>query len=139
MSRRVLALALSAAPLACSVVLPATWRAFRVEPEDAAPVITRSLDEQRLDIADWNRERDEIITAWVLIRNGDDQTRERFLVRWEKNHDEETLTVFVRHEAEDRRPREDGLLWGNTYHDAGKERALLDEISKQVVLAYGYE
>lgn len=137
-SQRIFALAVSVPLLgSCSVVLPAAWRAFRVEPEDAAPVIARSLDERRLAIAGWNRERDEIVTAWVVLRDGGAQTRERYRVRWEKNHNEETLTVFVRHEAEDRRPAEDGLRWGPTHHDAGKERALLDEISKQVVLAYG--
>lgn len=137
--RRIFALALSTTVLSCSFVLPATWRAFRVEPEDAAPVITRSLDERRLEIAHWSRERDEIVTSWSISRNGDDQIRERYRVRWEKNHREETLTVFVRHEAETRQMVESGMSWSSTYHDASKESALLDEISKQLVAAYGSE
>lgn len=119
---------------ACAYVLPASWRAFRVEPDDVPPAITRALDARQLDVASWDQAAAAISTGWSLSRVGTEQSRERYLVRWERNEDDHTLVIYVRHEAQDRAEGIDPE-WSAVYHDAAKELRLLDEITAELTAA----
>lgn len=115
---------------ACAYVMPASWRSYRADPDDAAPAITRALDERSISIAKWDQAEHRIVSDWSLTRFGVDHIRERYVVSWEKNEDEGTLTVYVRHEAQERELLDGAPSWGATYHTADKESALLDAITK---------
>lgn len=116
---------------ACAYVLPASWRAFRIEADDAPPAITRALDAQDLNAANWDQAKDEITTEWNTLNDGLSQRRSRYVVRWERNEDDGTLTVYVRYEAQDRDAAVGGD-WNGIYHDADKELALLDVITQEI-------
>lgn len=129
--RRLLPTAALLCALACAYVLPPSWRAFRVESDDVPPAVTRALDASQLDVERWDPAQDEMSTGWLRLSDGIEQTRERYVISWEKNEDDGTLTVYVRHEAQDR----DGAVggdWSPVYHDADKEAALLDAITAEI-------
>lgn len=120
----------------CAFVLPAPWRAYRVEPDDLPPAITKVLDDRALTVEGWDPEAQRIETEWFQFNDGLGQSRERYVVSWEKNARDGTLIVYARHEAQDR----DGVEspdWGSTYHDTDKEDALLDALTTELEAAYG--
>lgn len=117
---------------ACSYILPATWRSFRADPDDAAPAVTRALDTRQLEIASWDQAKHKIVTGWVDFRDGVDRTRERYVINWERDETEGALTIYVRHEAQDQEIEENRPTWGATYHDTAKESALMDQITKEL-------
>lgn len=114
----------------CAYVLPASWRAYNADPDDAGPAVTRALDARALTIANWNQAEHKIVTEWSLTRNGVDRQRERYIISWEKNDDDGTLTVYVRHEVQDQELKEGRPAWTGVYHDRDKETKLLDGITK---------
>lgn len=114
----------------CAFLMPATWRAFHADPDDAAPAITRALDARGIEVEAWDQAKRTITTQWILSTVTVDQTRERYLIRWEKNEDDGTLVIYVRHEAQDRDLGPAQADWSVSYHDAKKETRLLDEITK---------
>lgn len=128
---RRLIIALAATLLACAYVLPPTWRAFRIEADDAPPAITRALDAQQLGVDRWDQDNNEITTDWMLLNDGMHQSRERYVVKWDRNEADGTLTVYVRHEGQDRDAAVGGD-WNPVFHDADKESALIDEITKEI-------
>lgn len=117
--------------LSCAYVWPAAWRDFRADPDDAAPAITRALDAQDLEVATLDAGNRRITTGWVALSSGVDRTRERFVVRWERNDKDGTLTIYVRHEAQEQSIGVGGD-WGPTYHDGRKEQHLLDAIATEL-------
>ncbi len=127
---RALAATLLLSVVACAYVLPASWRSFRADPDDAPPAITRALDEHNLVIANWDQAKHTIVTEWVLTRNTLDAYRERYVVSWEKDEDEGALTIYVRHEKSERELKDGAPSWTTAYHDSDKEAALLDAITK---------
>jgi len=131
MARPLTAFSLLALLGACAYVLPATWQAYRIEPDDAPPAITRALDARQLEIASWDQAKDEIVTTWFGFNDGMNQTRERYLVSWSANPNDGTLTVYVRHEAQDREASVGGD-WSGVYHDPARERALLAAITEEI-------
>ncbi len=128
--RRLLSLLFSLS-LACAYVLPASWRAFRIESDDAPPAITRAIDARQLVVGHWDQAKDEISTDWVNFNDGMGQSRSRFVIQWERNEDDDTLTVYVRHEAQDRDAAVGGD-WSGVYHEASEELALLDLITEEI-------
>lgn len=120
-----------ASSVGCAYLLPATWQAYRIEPDDAPPAITRALEGQELEVDEWDQSKDEIQTSWFGFNDGLNQTRERYIVRWEANRDDGTLTVYVRHEAQDRDAAV-GADWSGVYHDEARERALLGAITREI-------
>ena len=127
MGRLALATALFAL-LSCAYVLPASWRAFRVEPDDAPPAITQALDDRELEIDTWDQAQARITTDWFIFNDGMSQSKERYVVHWEREERDGTLVVYVRHEAQDREAAV-GHDWSGVYHDSAKELALLDAIT----------
>ncbi|MCB9646986.1 MAG: hypothetical protein H6730_10380 [Deltaproteobacteria bacterium] len=129
--RSLAGLALALALGACAFILPASWRDFRVDPDDVPPAVTRAVDARQLDVADWDQAANQITTGWSLYSLGTEQSRERYIIRWERNEGDNTLTVYVRHEAQDRVVGVE-LEWSATYHEAKKELALLDAITAEL-------
>jgi hypothetical protein len=117
---------------ACAYVLPASWRAFRADPDDAAPAITRALDSENMAVANWDQPHHKIVTNWVTASSGVQKTRERFIVTWEKDPKDAVLTIYVRHEAQDEDMQEGKAQWGTVYHASARENALLDRISAEL-------
>jgi hypothetical protein len=117
---------------ACSYILPATWRAFRADPDDAAPAITRALDAKNLTVESFDQAGRKITTGWLEAAEGIDRVRHRYVITWERNDHDDALTIYVRHEAQDQEIDEGRPTWGGTYHDTDKESALLDQITKEL-------
>ena len=117
---------------ACAYILPATWRAFRAHPDDAAPAITRALDAKQLTVDSFDQANRKITTGWQQTNDGVDIVRQRYLITWERDEKDETLTVYVRHEAQDQEIEDGRPAWGGTYHDGEKETKLLDQITKEL-------
>ncbi len=135
--RRVLSACVAVGLLAgCSYVLPATWRDFRADPDDAVPAITKALDDRQYRVAAWDQQNDEVRTEWILFQDALLQTRERYRVWWSRNEDDQTLTVYVRHEAQEKDNGPEGGDWGTTYHLSEKEQSLLQAITDEIVAAY---
>lgn len=123
----------AALPFACSYVLPAAWRAFRADPDDAPPAIARALDRLGIQVASLEQAQRRIITTWVQIASGVTRSRERYVIRWERDANEDTLTVYVRHEAQDQDLIDDGApRWSSVYHEGAKEDALLDLVEREL-------
>ena len=118
---------------ACSYILPATWRSFRADPDDAAPAVTRALDSFNFSIANFDQANRKITTNWVSSASGVNRSRERYIVSWERDEKEESLTIYVRHERQDQDEVEGGApRWGGVYHESGREDALMDRIEKEL-------
>ncbi|MEM7677792.1 MAG: hypothetical protein AAF449_17480 [Myxococcota bacterium] len=111
--------------------MPPTWRAFRADPDDAAPSIARALATQQLDVQSWDQVQDQMVSSFLHLNEGLDSTRERYIVRWERSNDG-TLAIFVRHEMQTRIMKNGVPAWNNTEHDPEKEADLLDAITKQL-------
>ena len=121
------------APIACSYIVPSTWRAFRADPDDAAPAITRALAAQQLGIKNWDPETRQITSEYVLTSDGVDRSRERYIVTWERSSTEGTLIVYVRHEAQQQGSNAGSPSWEARTHDISKEDALLDAITEELI------
>lgn len=121
---------LSVVTCACAYVLPASWRSFRADPDDAPPAVTRALDEHGLTIANWDQAKHTIVTEYVLTRGTLDSFRERYVISWERDEDEGALTIYVRHEKQERSLEDGAPSWSAAYHDSDKEAAILDAITK---------
>jgi hypothetical protein len=118
---------------ACSYLLPASWRAFRVDPDDAAPAITRAVDSMGFAVASFDQAKKTITTQWVQTSSGVTRKRERYIIRWERDPKEKSLTVYARHEESEKEIGEGGgEAWGPTYHDDAREQAMLDRIAKEL-------
>ena len=117
--------------LACSYILPASWRSFRADPDDAAPSITRALASRQLGVAKWDPTSREIMSDYLFTSDGVDRLRERYIIRWERS-DDGTVTIFVRHELQARGSDQGRPVWEATTHDAGKELQLLDAITAEL-------
>ena len=117
---------------ACAYVLPASWRAFHADPEDAASAITRALDANQLEVGEFDTVAHRITSGWHLSQSGVTRTRERYLVSWERDEKEDALTVYVRHEVQDHEELEGRPSWSTAYHDRDKETALLDLITEEL-------
>lgn len=128
---RLLALGLALAFGACSLFMPAAWRSFRADPDDAAPAITRAIESKQLQVDDLDEGKRQISTGWSSFASGVDRTRERYVVTWNRDEGDGSLVVYVRHEAQDQEIGE-RQSWGATYHDGKKETALLDAITKEL-------
>lgn len=130
---RALFLFAAACVLGCAYLLPAAWRSFRADPDDAAPAITRALDARKLVVERFDQAKRQIETAWVISSSGVDKTRQRFVIRWERDTKEGTTTVYVRHQGQDQDIGQPGAeKWGATYHEVGQEEGLLDLIQKEL-------
>ncbi|MEQ8278742.1 MAG: hypothetical protein RMA76_29590 [Deltaproteobacteria bacterium] len=128
--RRALAALLLLSAAACAYVLPASWRSYRADPDDAPPAITRALDERSLAIANWDQAKHQIVTEWTFTRTSIDAMRERYVISWERDDDEGALTIYCRHEAQDRELVDGAAGWTSTYHSSDKEAAMLDAITE---------
>ena len=117
---------------ACAYLLPPTWRAFRAHPDDAAPAVTRALDAKSLSIESFDQANSKITTGWLDSNDGVDRMRQRYVISWERDDKDGTLTVYVRHEAQEQELEEGRPSWGSTYHEVDKEAALLDQITKEL-------
>ncbi len=129
---RLALVALLLIPSACSYLLPATWRAFRADPDDAAPAITKALDARQLSVESFDQAGRKIVTGWQEASDGVDKTHERFVITWERDDKDGTLTIYVRHEAQDQEMTDGRPTWGGTYHNGDKETALLNQITKEL-------
>ncbi len=118
--------------IGCSYILPATWRAFRVDPDDAAPAITKALDARQIAVDSFDQAKRTITTGWQDSNDGVDRVRQRFIISWERDDKDKTLTIYVRHEAQEQEMTEGRPTWGSTYHDSEKESQLLDQITKEL-------
>jgi hypothetical protein len=116
----------------CSYILPATWRAFRVDPDDVAPAVTRALDTKQLTVESFDQAGRKITTGWLDVASGVDRSRHRYVIRWERDEKDNAITVYVRHEAQDQDLEDGRPSWGGTYHDTEKESALMDQITKEL-------
>lgn len=125
------AIAVATLAASCAYVLPATWRSFHADPDDAAPAVTRALDAEHTAVAVWDQAHHKIVTNWMTLSSGVSKTRERFVISWERDSKDATLTVYVRHEAQDQN-HEPSARWGAIYHDSDRESALLDLIEKEL-------
>ncbi len=116
----------------CSYVLPSSWQSFRTDPDDAVPAITRALDAQQFPVETWDQEKHKIVTGWLVVRSGVDTLRERYILTWEREPRDGTLTIYVRHEAQDQDQDAGQVTWASVYHDTQKERALLESVSEEL-------
>lgn len=116
----------------CNYLLPATWGAFHADPDDAAPSINRALAARELRVAKWDPVARKITSEYVFTSDGVDQTRERYIVRWERNATDDVLIVYVRHEAQEQGSSEGRPVWETATHDPAKEAALLDAITAEL-------
>ena len=116
----------------CGYLLPATWRSFRADPDDAAPSITRALASRQLTVAHGETVKHQITTDYVLMSDGVDRSRERYIIRWERNENDGTLIIYVRHEAQDHGSNAGRPVWEGVTHDADKEEELLDAITAEL-------
>jgi hypothetical protein len=132
MVRALCAALLPVAFAACAYVLPASWRAFRADPDDAAPAITRALDAQNMSVANWDQTHHKITTNWISMSSGLTRTRERFVISWERDPKDRVLTIYVRHEAQDEEEGEGRPGWGAVYHTSSRENGLLDKIAEEL-------
>lgn len=124
-----------AAPFAisCAYILPASARDFHADPDDAAPAIARALDRLSIQVASLDPSHRRIVTTWVQISSGVSRSRERYVLRWERDPREDTLTISVRHEAQDQDLTDEGVpRWGAEYHERTKEDALLDLVEREL-------
>ncbi|MCB9654251.1 MAG: hypothetical protein H6729_09010 [Deltaproteobacteria bacterium] len=128
-----LMLVLSFVLTSCAYFLPASWRSFRADPDDAPIAITRALDKRQLSVARWDQNARQIETEWTRILSGVDEARERYVIRWARDQSQGTLTVYVRHEAQDRDNDGPRSTWGLKHHDGQKERAMLESIARELV------
>lgn len=128
---RLLALGLALALSACSLIMPAAWRSFRADPDDAAPAITQAVEKRQLQVDVLDEGQRKISTGWATLSSGVDRTRERFVITWNRDEGEGSLVIYVRHEAQDQEIGE-RHEWGATYHDGKKETALLDAITEEL-------
>ncbi|MBK8012995.1 MAG: outer membrane protein assembly factor BamC [Deltaproteobacteria bacterium] len=126
-----ISLALSLA--SCAYFLPASWRSFRADPDDAPIAITRALEKRQLSVARWDQNARQIETEWTRVLSGVDESRERYVIRWARDQSQGTLTVYVRHEAQDRDSDGPRATWGLKHHDGRKERSMLESIAKELV------
>jgi hypothetical protein len=118
---------------ACSYLLPASWRAFRADPDDAAPAITRALDSSGVQVETLDQRKREIVTRWASTSSGVLRTRERYLITWERDPKEQSLTIYVRHEEQEQEIGEAGATkWGATSHDDEREGKILDAIEAEL-------
>jgi hypothetical protein len=118
---------------ACAYVLPAAWRAFHADPDDAAPAITRALDTRNLQIAKVDQAGHKIVTGWASSKMGSARSRERYVITWERDAKEATLTIYVRNEAQDQELDSTGVMrWGAVYHNGDRENTMLDLIAKEL-------
>ena len=120
------------ASAACSYILPATWRAFRADPDDAAPAITRALDAKQLTVESFDQAERKITTGWQDSNDGVDRVRQRYIVSWERDEQDKSLTIYVRHEQQDQELEDGRPSWGSTYHDSDKESRLMDQITREL-------
>jgi hypothetical protein len=116
----------------CAYVLPAAWRAFHADPDDAAPAITRALDSQSLQISKADQAGHRIVTNWVQIPNGASKSRERYVISWERDAKDAVLTIYVRNESQDQESDNGRPVWGAVYHNGDKENSMLDLIAKEL-------
>lgn len=126
------ALAIALLLSGCAYLLPASWRSFRADPDDAPPAITRAIDATGMNVDSFHQGLRKIVTGWATKSSGVTRIRERFTVEWERNETEGTLTVYVRHEAQEQEMGEDQNAWGMTYHESKREEHLLELISKEM-------
>ncbi len=119
--------------MACSYLVPATWRSFRADPDDAAPSITRALAAQQIGIAKWDPAARKITSDYLLMSDGVDRTRERYVVTWERSSTDGTLVIYVRHEAQEQDLEDGAPTWTARTHDTDKESALLDAITTELI------
>jgi hypothetical protein len=126
------ALAIAILLSGCAYLLPASWRSFRADPDEAAPAITRAIDQTGLNVESFHQGQRRILTNWISRESGVTRVRERFRIDWERDEQEGTLTVYVRHEAQEHEAGEGAGSWGATYHDDKRESYLLDLIGKEL-------
>ncbi len=117
---------------ACSYLLPATWRSFRIHPDEAGPAVLKALAAQQLDVAAWNVAKHEITSEYLFISDGIDRNRERYVVRWEHSEPDGTLIVYVRHQSQAQTQSDGRPAWGPTTHDSDKEVTLLEAITAEL-------
>jgi len=128
---RLLALGLALALGACSLFMPAAWRSFRADPDDAAPAITAAIESKQLQVDELDEGKRQISTGWASFSSGVDRTRERYVVTWNRDEGDGSLVIYVRHEAQDQEIGE-RQRWGAVYHEVEKEKALLEGITKEL-------
>jgi hypothetical protein len=117
----------------CAYLMPASWRAFRADPDDAAPAITRALDSIGVQVDRFEQAARRITTKWQSTSGGALRTRERYIINWERDPQEQSLTVYVRHEEQEQEIVEGGAAkWGTTSHDDQREDEMLDRIEKEL-------
>ena len=116
----------------CGYLIPASWRAFRVDPDDAVPAITRALAAEELEIDDWDQAEHRITSKYETFSNGIERLRERYIVRWERNDNDDTLVIFVRHEMQDQEVERGRMTWSSTRHDGDKQAYLLEAITREL-------
>jgi hypothetical protein len=117
----------------CAHFLPATWRAYDVDPVLARPAIITAMKEKDLPLLKDNPGKNEITTEWQYRPEGALKVRERFKVTWEWDEADKLLVIYVRHEEQ---PEDyDGFKrsWGSSRHDSGLEGQLLDEIEEALL------
>ncbi len=119
--------------LSCAYFWPATWRAFRVDPDELLPAVTRALDQKQLEIETLDQTQRKVTTGWDLGQNGVDRFRERFIISWERDEKDKTITVYVRHEAQDQQLNDGAPTWGTKHHDGDKEKAMMKLITQEIV------
>lgn len=119
--------------LSCVYLMPASWRAFHGEADDAAPAILRALEGRSLHVAAFDLDRRRIVTEWIAFESGVVRKRERYVVSWERDSTEKALTIYVRHEAQEQDVQVEGVpKWGATQHDSDRENAILDLIGREL-------
>lgn len=130
---RAAAAALILAFLGCSYVLPASWRNFRADPDDAAPAVTRALDSIGATVDSFDQRARKIVTQWTNSSNGVLRARERYTISWERDPQEQSLTIYVRHDMQEQEIGEAGATrWGATYHESDREAKMLDAIEREL-------
>lgn len=125
--------ALILAFLGCSYLLPASWRSFRADPDDAAPAVTRAIDSIGATVESFDQRGRKIVTQWASISHGVLRARERYTISWERDPQEQSLTIYVRHDMQDQEIGEAGATrWGATYHESDREAKMLDAIQREL-------
>lgn len=112
----------------CAYLLPAAYAVTDAEPEDAAFVITRAMDEHGLSVSTEQPKPNALHTRWNTYSDGPTRVRERFRVWWERTNPDNRLMVHVRHEHQSLNDNGGTSDWGGTKHDRNEENVLLKRI-----------